>query len=675
MDAAVFEQIRDELSNDESPYTFEQIPIHILGSIYERFLGSTIVATKTTADVIRKPEVRRAGGVYYTPEYIVRDIVDSSVGCQIEDQQPDDLEHYRVCDLACGSGSFLLGLYDRLLRHYTSFYNQPANRRLAVRRGCIKHDDGSLHLPLLMRREILLRHVFGVDIDPQAVEVAQLSLYLKLLEDETTASARQNQLTLREALLPSLTDNVKCGNSLVEWDANADSISTSDQQSLRPMDFNTEFRPIMRSGGFNAIIGNPPYDVIEKERRAASWPHDLLRIYIREKREFAPALGGKLNLFRFFIVRALTLVRQGGRVSMIVPLALLADVSCAHTRRFILTVCHGLHVKCFPQKDDPNRRVFKDAKLSTMIFAAEKRPPARSMEVVSIAVYPGKSFADSPKRVRVRPSDAELLDPVHLPLPLVDNRDWELCVRIHRMTNIQRLGQISDYQIRRGEVNQKILEDYITSSENGARLLKGTEIARYYERKSLSQGEREWFDEDCYLESHDRWAETSQRRIALQRITGIDERYRLVGTIIEPPCYFADSTNSICASDNAAHSLEYLLALLNSSLFQWRFKVTSTNNNVGTNELDSLPFREIDFANASERRIYGMIVRKVRELAELRTQSLVLRAEREININLRQSNAIDSQIDRMVADLYELTEEEALYMSQMVARGERSRTF
>ena len=270
MNADVFEAIRDQLSSDESPYSFEQIPIHILGSIYERFLGSIVVATATTAEIVQKPEVRRAGGVYYTPEYIVREIVDLSVSRQIEQKNPDDLEHYRVCDLACGSGSFLLGLYDRLLRHYTAFYNQAENRRLGARRGCIRHEDGSLHLPLLMRREILLRHVFGVDIDPQAVEVAQLSLYLKLLEEETTASARQNQLTLREALLPSLSDNIKCGNALVEWDDISESMSPEDRQSLSPMTFSHEFRSTMRAGGFDAIIGNPPYDVLEKDRGKAS---------------------------------------------------------------------------------------------------------------------------------------------------------------------------------------------------------------------------------------------------------------------------------------------------------------------------------------------------------------------------------------------------------------------
>ncbi|MHB1857127.1 MAG: Eco57I restriction-modification methylase domain-containing protein [Acidobacteriaceae bacterium] len=634
-----------------------------------------MVATATTAEIVQKPEVRRAGGVYYTPEYIVREIVDLSVSRQIEQKNPDDLEHYRVCDLACGSGSFLLGLYDRLLRHYTAFYNQAENRRLGARRGCIRHEDGSLHLPLLMRREILLRHVFGVDIDPQAVEVAQLSLYLKLLEEETTASARQNQLTLREALLPSLSDNIKCGNALVEWDDISESMSAEDRQSLSPMTFSHEFRSTMRAGGFDAIIGNPPYDVLEKDRGKASWPHDLLRVYVREEREFAAALGGKLNLFRFFVVRAMTLVRQGGRVSMIVPLSLLADVSCSQTRRFLLTTSHGLQVKCFPQKDDRNRRVFKDAKLSTMIFATEKRPPSRSMDTVSIFVYPGRSLADPPKKARVHPADAELLDPENLPLPLADGRDWELCVRIHRMENVIRLGQMDDYAVRRGEVNQKTLEEFISGTDTGARLLKGTEVARYFERDALSQGAREWFMETAYLEAHAGWEEVSNRRIALQRITGIDERFRLVGTIIEPPCYFADSTNSIRLSNASQYTLEYLLCILNSSLFQWRFKVTSTNNNVGTNELNSLPIRVIDFENPEERRIQAAIIRKVTELATLRAQYDGLRSERERGFTARRAAVLDEQLDELVAELYELTPEEAQYMSQMVARGERSRTF
>src|SRR5205085_1091368 len=116
------------------------------------------------------------------------------------------------------------------------------------------------HLSLWQRREILLNNIYGVDIDAQAVEVAQLSLYLKMLEDETTASAKSYQLELREALLPTLTNNIIWGNSLVGWDIlDGMLFEMNEQKKLNPIDFADKFAAVMRAGGFDAVVGNPPY--------------------------------------------------------------------------------------------------------------------------------------------------------------------------------------------------------------------------------------------------------------------------------------------------------------------------------------------------------------------------------------------------------------------------------
>jgi len=181
-----FATICEKLAHINSPYDFNSIPIHILGSIYERFLGKVIVATDKRAKLEEKPEVRKAGGVYYTPEYIVRYIVENTVGKQIDGKTPKQIADLKFADIACGSGSFLLGVYDLLLRHHLKWFN--ANPDAAKKTGCVLREDGAWHLSLKQRREILLNNIYGVDIDSQAVEVAQLSLYLKLLQEETTAA-------------------------------------------------------------------------------------------------------------------------------------------------------------------------------------------------------------------------------------------------------------------------------------------------------------------------------------------------------------------------------------------------------------------------------------------------------------------------------------------------------
>jgi adenine-specific DNA-methyltransferase len=215
-DDSVFSEICDELSDTNSPYDFNAIPIHILGSIYELFLGKIIVATEKRARIEDKPEVRKAGGVYYTPAFIVDNVVGNTVGLKLRGKTPKQIAKLRVVDIACGSGSFLLGVYDCVLRYVTKWYNE--NPEAARRDGCALGDDGFWWLTLHQRRAILINNIFGVDIDPQAVEVTQLSLYLKLLENETTSSTYKHQLEFEETVLPPLNKNIVWGNSLVEPD-------------------------------------------------------------------------------------------------------------------------------------------------------------------------------------------------------------------------------------------------------------------------------------------------------------------------------------------------------------------------------------------------------------------------------------------------------------------------
>ncbi|HKP73248.1 MAG TPA: DNA methyltransferase, partial [Pyrinomonadaceae bacterium] len=195
VDERVFASVRERLAHTNTVYNFNYIPIHVLGSIYERFLGKVIVATGKRAHVEEKPEVRKAGGVYYTPEYIVRYIVAETVGKLIDGKKPAEIAEMRFADIACGSGSFLLGVFDELLRYHTAYYNRNKTGRAEGRRaGCVENADGTLRLSLRQKKAILTDNIYGVDLDAQAVEVAQLSLFLRLLEDETTASAKGYQL-------------------------------------------------------------------------------------------------------------------------------------------------------------------------------------------------------------------------------------------------------------------------------------------------------------------------------------------------------------------------------------------------------------------------------------------------------------------------------------------------
>jgi Alw26I/Eco31I/Esp3I family type II restriction m6 adenine DNA methyltransferase len=672
VDDEVLKDIIEDLYPPKSPYAFSVIPADILGAVYEQFLGKVIrLTTGHHVKVEEKPEVRKAGGVYYTPTYIVEYIVKQTVGKLLEGKTPKQAAELRVLDPACGSGSFLIGAYQHLLDWHRDWY---------VKDGVEKHGKvlyqgmgGEWRLTTKERTRILLNNIYGVDIDPQAVEVTKLSLLLKVLEGGSPDVLQREFWAAHERVLPDLGNNIKCGNSLIGTDYVMEGqfalLEDEERTRINLFDWKAEFPGIIRSkaAGFDAVIGNPPYDVLEKDRGQASWPHEALAAYVARVPEYAPALGGKLNLFRFFIVRSLTLIRPQGYFGMIVPLAIFADISCANTRRHLIETSEEVHGDCFPQKDNPHRRVFADAKLSTAVVVSRKAKTSRKDAAIHVKTYPGNSFRDEARECTLSLRDTELLDPENNPIPLVDEVTWRLCRRIHTLKNVSRLANVADYHVTRGEINQTIYRKLITSDAHMARLLKGVEIGRYRVRTRLSQGEREWFNEAAFEKSGGSKPIARSRRIATQRITGIDERLRIVATVIEPVTYFADSTNSVSLSDASSYSLEYLLGLLNSALFQWRFKLTSTNNNVATNELLSLPLRRLDPSNVGDVGKHRRIRELVGAMRVLNDKIAKAKTEGEATTLRRQLDSADRDIDQLVYELYGLTDEEIRIVEEATA--------
>ncbi|MEK7325812.1 MAG: N-6 DNA methylase, partial [Chloroflexota bacterium] len=259
VDDKALRPILADLYYPQSPYEFSVLPAEILGNVYEQFLGKVIRLTAShQAKVEEKPEVKKAGGVYYTPAYIVEYIVKNTVGKQIEGQSPKQLKGFRVLDPACGSGSFLLGAYTFLLDYYQQWYagHQPEKHPGAVR----SHGE-AWRLTTAEKKRILVEHIFGVDIDRQAVEVTKLSLLLKVLEGESDETLGKQLALLQERALPNLDRNIKCGNSLIGPDYFSGQLLKDDDELRRvnPFDWAAEFPEAMKAGGFDCVIGNPPY--------------------------------------------------------------------------------------------------------------------------------------------------------------------------------------------------------------------------------------------------------------------------------------------------------------------------------------------------------------------------------------------------------------------------------
>ena len=339
------------------PYHFGVLPVEILGTVYERFLGKVIRLTAGhQAKVEEKPEVRKAGGVYYTPAYIVNYIVQNTIGKQIEGKSPADLAGgkttppFRVLDMACGSGSFLLGAYQFLLDHCLKWHLANPSTK-PVRAVCL-NAKGETCLTIAERKRILTTHIYGVDIDRQAVETTKLSLLLKALEGENDISLSQQMTLLHERALPNLSDNIKCGNSLIESDYFSGQIlpNAEELRHVNPFDWAAEFPDAMQAGGFNCVIGNPPYGA---------------ELSIDQKAYFHKLFTGEfksIDTFELFLLQSRRKLQRDGRISMIIPASWFTGEKYEASRRILVNELYPVVAYALPFD------VFKDAYIDTAII-------------------------------------------------------------------------------------------------------------------------------------------------------------------------------------------------------------------------------------------------------------------------------------------------------------------
>ena len=295
------------------PYIFKEIPVEILGQVYEQFLGKVIRLTPgRQAKIEEKPEVRKAGGVYYTPSYIVAYIVANTVGKLVEGKTPEQVSLLRVVDPACGSGSFLLGAFQYLLDWHEGWYlaNDPGKWAKGKQPALLPTEGGGWKLTTAEKKRILVNNIYGVDIDAQAVEVTKLSLLLKVLEEES------GQLSLGlERVLPDLGDNIKCGNSLIGWDYFEGQLipDEKDLERVNPFDWQRNFPQVFARGGFDAVIGNPPYIRIQAMKE---WAPNEVEFY---KKKYISASKGNYDIYVIFIERGLGLINKSGQLGFILP--------------------------------------------------------------------------------------------------------------------------------------------------------------------------------------------------------------------------------------------------------------------------------------------------------------------------------------------------------------------
>ncbi len=312
-----------------SPYAFSVMPIEILGRAYETFLAKRIVRKSDgTISLELKPEVRKAGGVFYTPEWLSQRIVAQTLEPLLSGLTPETINTsvartVRVVDPACGSGSFLVAAYKYLLDWYLQHYLQDVAKWSRKRPPRLeKNQSGDWCLSLTERKRILVQHIYGVDIDPQAVEVAKLSLLIVVLEDQSGPGLQEQLSVFKARVLPDLDSNIRCGNSLVGPDFVSDEDLVNGVVPITPpFDWSK-----LGSGKFQAVVGNPPWLMAGYELPIEVL--DYLKLHYS-------SYTGKADLYYLFLERTLSILARSGRVGMVVPNKMYATRAASGLRELL----------------------------------------------------------------------------------------------------------------------------------------------------------------------------------------------------------------------------------------------------------------------------------------------------------------------------------------------------
>ncbi|MCG2785447.1 MAG: Eco57I restriction-modification methylase domain-containing protein [Anaerolineae bacterium] len=709
IDDKVLKDIISNLYYPKSPYAFLYIPSDILGQVYERFLGKVIRLTVGgQAKVEEKPEVRKAGGVYYTPTYIVEYIVKNTVGKLLEGDAgrvspagavsrpgmtPKEAAKLKIVDPACGSGTFLLGAYDFLLNWHLDWYTANEPEKHAKDKVILRVGDG-YRLTTATKKQILLNNIHGVDIDAQAVEVTKLSLLLKVLENAS------GQLSLgMERVLPDLGQNIKCGNSLIGYDYFAGQMfpDRAEQERVNPFDWKSEFPQVFAQGGFDAVIGNPPY--VRQEELS-----DFKKYF---QTHFASYVSSA-DLYIYFMEQGIKLLRPNGLYSIIVSSSFIKATYGKALRQFIKRDNAIVRIVDFG-----GLAIFEDAK-DTYVCIPLVRKATHSIEV-EICKVPNLNFPNLESFV--------LSNSYNIPSEQLGDDGWSLESQaknsaFQKILHVgTKLGEYSSghiyYGIKTGlneafEINlqqyQEIIQKLPRCQELIKQFLGGQDIRRYHttdkkrflivipsgwtksqlakasSNRNISESYAwEWFSKEYFpiaehLKQYSDSAKKRQDKGDYWWELRSCDYYEVLNTpkIIYPdiakfPRFFLDTTGIYIG--NTAYCLglndHYLLGILNSKLFWFAISNISIPFGIRAGEyryrliyqyMEKVPIRTIDFTKPAEKAQHDRMVALVEQMLALHKASAHTPQEKERLA--RQIESTDRAIDALVYQLYGLTEEE-----------------
>lgn len=709
LDDKVLKGIIKHLYYPDSPYEFSVLPADILGQVYEQFLGKVITLTAGhRASVEDKPEVKKAGGVYYTPTYIVDYIVQQTVGkllsgvgfqpagevnslparagkmpaplqtsgvgfqpaSEEEKESPQGRQDayptgmtvkqaakLRVLDPACGSGSFLIGAYQHLLDwHLQQYLKAPEKHRKEVYQGA----RGAWRLTTAERKRILLANIYGVDIDTQAVEVTKLSLLLKVLEGDSAVVLRQQQNLFH--VLPDLSGNIKCGNSLIGPDFyEGKQLSMFDEEEryrINVFDWQVEFPKVMKAGGFDAVIGNPPYVNV---RILGQTQGEGVKRYLESQFETAERA---YDLYVLFIEKSFDLLRDGGQFGMIVPNKL-GTLEYSRACRDILLTKTSIQTIV----DLSHCRVFWNASVYPYVVTWQKTVPPKAHRLKIV-------IAETPADLHRKDAVSELLQ---------RSLSSEGGFAIHGELDVESrvptepLSQRSKLDSGTTGFSAQQMAEALLDGSNGDpsfEFIVSGNIDRYLIQLGNVRFMGRKFARPHLPIASDVMTERKRALFRSQKLVVAGMTKRLEVAIDQTGLALGVQVFSI---SNSKDDLFYVLALLNSSLMSFLFRMRFQAKHlaggflaINKGQLERLPIRVCATEDMSAVKLRDRIINLSLQLNQSQDRLSKLKTPHQRTSVAREITALDRQIDQLVYELYGLSDEEIALVEAATAPREEA---
>ena len=408
-------------------------------------------------------------------------------------------------------------------------------------------------------------------------------------------------------------------------------------KGINAFDWDREFPEIMQKGGFDAIIGNPPYLFITEL-------DEYQKNYFSKKYQ---TYSYRYDVYGLFIEKSVKeLLNNQSRFGFIIPHTLLNNDSFKKLRELLLSSSK------IGELIDLGPGVFKYAKNETMLIILKKSP--KNLEDVTYIVKSDRNFKDIKNGYRIKqdifkefPNYAFLIDLNFSSVSLLKKLNEEKF----------KLGDFSQINqgLRTGN-NEKFLskEKILTSHKP---VVGGKDISRYFIRSY----EYVQYEPNILDAPRDESIFLSKEKLIVQEVRNIRLSRRIIATYDNQQIYSLQTTNVInLKGDNAGKiSLKYLLGLINSNLVNWYFSRSyPSNNHIASNQLAQIPIRTINFSDSTDKACHDKMVALVERMLALHKQKADVKTDHEKNLIERQIEATDKQIDALVYELYGLTEEE-----------------